>query len=120
MQKAPACTVETLSRAVRALLAPEAPVQVIGMRHGEKRYETLLTEEESLHAVDLGGFYRIPADNRDLNYDLSSAAGLAPGQGRAYHSDNARQLTEEEVKARLLAVPQLRALLTPDGAAFGR
>ena len=120
VQKAPACTIETLSRAVRALLAPEAPVQVIGMRHGEKRYETLLTEEESLHAVDLGGFYRIPADNRDLNYDLSSAAGLAPGQGRAYHSDNARQLTEEEVKARLLAVPQLRALLTPDGAAFGR
>ena len=69
VQKAPACTIETLAKAVTGLFAPGHEIKVIGIRHGEKMYETLLTNEECSHAVDMGDFYRVPADNRDLNYD---------------------------------------------------
>ena len=69
VQKAPACTIETLAKAVTGLFAPEHEIKVIGIRHGEKLYETLLTNEECANAEDLGNFYRVPCDKRDLNYD---------------------------------------------------
>ena len=69
VQKAPACTIETLAKAVTGLFAPGHEIKVIGIRHGEKMYETLLTNEECAHAIDLGNFYRVPCDKRDLNYD---------------------------------------------------
>ncbi len=70
VQKAPACTIEVLAQAVKDIFhADNTPIQVIGIRHGEKMYETLLTNEECAHAIDMGNFYRVPADKRDLNYD---------------------------------------------------
>ncbi|MEG1862471.1 MAG: nucleoside-diphosphate sugar epimerase/dehydratase [Oscillospiraceae bacterium] len=68
VQKSPACTIEDLAKATQSLFG-DTGIKVIGARHGEKLYETLLTEEESVKAIDLGGYYRVPADNRDLNYD---------------------------------------------------
>ena len=69
VQKAPACTIEILAQAVKKVFHAENEIKVIGIRHGEKMYETLLTNEECLHAIDMGDFYRVPADKRDLNYD---------------------------------------------------
>ena len=69
VQKAPACTIETLAKAVTGLFAPEHEIKVIGIRHGEKMYETLLTNEECANAIDMGNFYRVPCDKRGLNYD---------------------------------------------------
>ncbi len=75
VQKAPACTIETLTLALKKLLESQAPVTVIGTRHGEKLYETLLTREEMAVAEDKGNYYRVPADNRDLNYSLYFSEG---------------------------------------------
>lgn len=75
VQKAPAATIAVLAEAVKRLLHDENPIKVIGTRHGEKLYETLLTREEMAHADDMGDYYRIPADNRDLNYDLYFSEG---------------------------------------------
>ncbi len=69
VQKAPAATIETLALALKKVYGADNPVRIIGTRHGEKRYETLLTREEMVRAEDLGGYFRVPADNRDLNYD---------------------------------------------------
>ena len=69
VQKAPACTIEVLAQAVAGLFDPGHDIKVIGIRHGEKMYETLLTNEECANAIDLGNFYRVPCDKRDLNYD---------------------------------------------------
>ncbi len=77
IQKAPAATIETLARAVTQVFSANNPVQVIGTRHGEKEFETLLTREEMLRAIELGGYYRVPADNRDLNYDVYFTEGSA-------------------------------------------
>jgi UDP-N-acetylglucosamine 4,6-dehydratase len=68
VQKAPACTLDTLALSLKSLLHADNPVSVIGTRHGEKLFETLLTREEMAVAEDLGGYFRVPADNRDLNY----------------------------------------------------
>ena len=75
VQKAPAATIETLALAMKQVFEADNPIQIIGTRHGEKQYETLLTREEMIRAVDLGGYYRIPADNRDLNYDAYFTEG---------------------------------------------
>ncbi|MCB6571980.1 polysaccharide biosynthesis protein, partial [Eubacterium limosum] len=69
VQKAPACTIEVLAQAVRELFHADNEIKIIGIRHGEKMYETLLTNEECAHAIDMGDFFRVPADKRDLNYD---------------------------------------------------
>ena len=69
VQKAPACTIEVLAKAVTELFEPRNEIKVIGIRHGEKMYETLLTNEECANAIDMGDFYRVPCDKRDLNYD---------------------------------------------------
>ena len=75
VQKAPACTIEVLAKAVTGLFAPGHEIKVIGIRHGEKLYETLLTNEECANAADLGDFYRVPCDKRDLNYDKYFSKG---------------------------------------------
>lgn len=77
VQKAPSCTIGLLAEALNRLLSVTAPVQIIGTRHGEKLYETLLTREEMVVAEDLGGYYRVPADNRDLNYAAFYSEGNA-------------------------------------------
>lgn len=91
VQKAPAATVETLAQAMLHVFQASNPIQIIGTRHGEKQHETLLTREEMIRAVDLGGYFRIPADNRDLNYDAYYTEGLEPlSQQEDYNSHNTR------------------------------
>ena len=101
VQKAPACTIQTQAEAVCELFGgKKEDIKVIGIRHGEKMYETLLTKEESAKAVDMGDFYRVPADNRDLNYDKFFKEG---DTNRAlideFNSNNTRRLNLEETKA---------------------
>ena len=111
VQKAPACTIETLSLATKALFDPEdkIPVKVIGIRHGEKMYETLLTNEECAHAIDLGNFYRVPADQRDLNYDKYFKTGDAQRNPlKEFTSSNTRLMTVDEVKDKLLTLSYIR------------
>ena len=111
VQKAPACTIETLARATKALFDPEdkIPVKVIGIRHGEKMYETLLTNEECAHAIDLGNFYRVPADQRDLNYDKYFKTGDAQRNPlKEFTSSNTRLMTVDEVKDKLLTLSYIR------------
>ena len=117
VQKAPACTIGVLAEAVRALFAPEGEIKVIGIRHGEKMYETLLTNEECAGAVDMGDFYRVPADNRDLNYDNFFVNGDKDRNLlREFNSNNTRLLGVEEVKDKLLSLEYIREEL----AAMGR
>ena len=111
VQKAPACTIETLARATKALFDPEdkIPVKVIGIRHGEKMYETLLTNEECAHAIDLGNFYRVPADQRSLNYDKYFKNGdAARNPLTEFTSANTRLMSVEEVKEKLLTLSYIR------------
>ena len=116
VQKAPACTVGVLAEAVKSLFAPEAEIKVIGIRHGEKMYETLLTNEECAHAVDLGGFYRVPADKRSLNYDKYFTSGDTERNPLTeFNSGNTRLLTVEEVKEKLLSLEYIRAELENTG-----
>lgn len=104
VQKAPASTVGTLARAISELLTHEQyPVTIIGTRHGEKRYETLLTREEMLRAEDQGHYYRIPADNRDLNYEKYYDQGDKKiAEIVDYNSHNTQRLNLQETKALLL------------------
>lgn len=103
VQKAPACTIGTLAQAVRELFNDKNEVRYIGIRHGEKKSETLLTREECLHAFDLGDFYRVPADNRDLNYEQYFEKGkLEKAKLEEFTSDNTEILNVEQVKEKLL------------------
>lgn len=113
VQKAPACTIGVLAQAVKELFGfQDAPVQVIGMRHGEKMFETLLTTEEMVRAVDLGGFYRVPCDSRTLNYEKYFSKGdLELRKAQAYTSDNTRRLDIQEVKDKLLALSYIQEQL---------
>ena len=109
VQKAPACTIEVLAKAVAELFRPETEVKVIGIRHGEKLYETLLTNEECAHAMDLGDFYRVPCDKRDLNYDKYFKNGdTARNPLTEFNSNNTQLLTVEQVKEKLLALQYIR------------
>ena len=111
VQKAPACTIETLALATKALFDPEdkIPVKVIGIRHGEKMYETLLTNEECAHAIDLGNFYRVPADQRDLNYDKYFKDGDAERNPLTeFTSANTRAMSVDEVKDKLLTLSYIQ------------
>ena len=117
VQKAPACTIETLAKAVTALFAPEAEIRTIGIRHGEKMYETLLTNEECAHAVDMGAFYRVPCDSRGLNYDKYFKEGDANRNPlHEFNSNNTELLGVEAVKEKLLSLAYIREEL----AAMGR
>ncbi len=109
VQKAPACTIETLAKAVTELFAPEHEIKVIGIRHGEKMYETLLTNEECAHAIDLGDFYRVPCDKRDLNYDKYFKTGDTKRNPLTeFNSNNTELLNVEQVKEKLLSLSYIR------------
>ena len=106
VQKAPACTIETLAKAVCELFKPDTEIKVIGIRHGEKLYETLLTNEECASAVDMGDFYRVPADKRGLNYDKYFNDGdVKRMELSEFNSNNTELMTVEQVKAKLLTIP---------------
>ncbi len=116
VQKAPACTIGVLTEAVRQLFNPEAEVKNIGIRHGEKMYETLLTAEEAIRAEDMGGFYRVIADNRDLNYDKYFNKGrVDAGLHGEFNSDNTERLDVEQVKEKLLSLDYIRQKLQEHG-----
>jgi UDP-glucose 4-epimerase len=103
VQKAPACTIGDLAQAIKELFNADNEIKIIGTRHGEKLFETLLTKEEYLVAGDLGGFFRVPADTRDLNYDKYFVEGEEELSGnKEYNSHNTKRLTIEEVKEKLL------------------
>lgn len=109
VQKAPACTIETLANAVTGLFNPETEIKVIGIRHGEKMYETLLTNEECAHAIDMGNFYRVPSDNRGLNYDKFFKDGdVERSTLSEFDSNNTELLTVEQVKEKLLSLAYIR------------
>lgn len=109
VQKAPACTIEVLAQAVRELFHADNEIKIIGIRHGEKMYETLLTNEECAHAIDMGDFFRVPADKRDLNYDKYFKEG---DQKRTelteFNSDNTELLNVRRVKEKLLSLEYIR------------
>jgi UDP-N-acetylglucosamine 4,6-dehydratase/5-epimerase len=103
VQKAPASTIEDLAQAIKELFNVDNDIKIIGTRHGEKLYETLLTKEEHVVAEDLGGFYRVPADNRDLNYDKYFVEGNKQlEQVEDYNSHNTERLRIEAIKEKLL------------------
>lgn len=109
VQKAPACTVLDLATALKELFNADNEIQIIGTRHSEKLYETLLTREEMLHAIDMGEYYRIPSDNRDLNYAKYFVSGeVQTSAEHDYHSHNTRQLNIEETKALLLQLDYIK------------
>ncbi len=111
VQKAPACTIETQARAVVELFDPEGKteIKVIGIRHGEKMYETLLTNEECANAIDMGKFYRVPADNRGLNYDKYFTKGNTERNLLTeFNSNNTELLDVEQVKEKLLSLSYIR------------
>ncbi len=109
VQKAPAATIETLALALKGLYEAENPVHIIGTRHGEKLYETLVNREEMVKAIDLGSYFRIPADNRDLNYEQFFSEGINDiAKNEEYHSHNTRRLNLDEMKNLLLKLDMIR------------
>ena len=105
VQKAPASTIGDLAQAVMELFHVEGKVRIIGTRHGEKLYETLLTKEEHIVSKDLGGFFRVPADTRDLNYDKYFIDGDQKlSSEEEYNSHNTQRLNVEEIKEKLLKI----------------
>ncbi len=110
IQKAPACTIRTQAEAVCELFgADKNSIKVIGIRHGEKMYETLLTNEECAKAVDLGNFYRVPADNRGLNYDKYTKEGDEKRNVlKEFNSNNTRILGVEETKAKIASLKYIQ------------
>ncbi len=118
IQKAPACTIETQAKAVLELFDTEhrSQIKVIGIRHGEKMYETLLTNEECAKAVDMGGFYRVPADTRDLNYDNYFSNGDKERNPlHEFDSNNTKLLTLEETKAKIASLAYIQDELAKVG-----
>ena len=111
VQKAPACTIDVLAHAVKELFHAENEIKVIGIRHGEKMYETLLTDEECAHAIDMGDFYRVPADKRDLNYDKYYSEGIKQSKLTHFNSNNTTLMCLEEVKNKLLEVSLVQSEL---------
>ena len=111
VQKAPACTIEVLAKAVKELFDKEnkTEIKVIGIRHGEKMYETLLTNEECANAIDMGNFYRVPADKRDLNYDKYFKDGDADRNPLTeFNSNNTELWSVEQVKNKLLELTYIQ------------
>lgn len=105
VQKAPACTIEVLAQAVKEIFGVEEETRIIGIRHGEKMYETLLTNEECANAIDMGNFYRVPADKRGLNYDKYFTDGnLKRAKLSEFNSNNTELMNVEQVKEKLLSL----------------
>jgi len=112
VQKAPASTVEDLAKALNELFTGKSKIQVIGTRHGEKLYETLLTKEEFAVSEDMGNYYRIPADNRDLNYDVYVSSGSSKLSAiTEYNSHNTQRLNVNEIKSKLLNLEEVKEAL---------
>jgi len=110
VQKAPAATLQLLANTIKNLLkVPTHDVRYIGTRHGEKLYETLLTKEEMEQAIDMGHYYRIPADTRDLNYEKFTDDGeKTNSETKEYHSHNTYQLTETELRSMLTSLHEIQ------------
>ena len=113
IQKAPACTIQTQAEAVCELFGgKKEDIKVIGIRHGEKMYETLLTNEECAKAIDMGNFYRVPADNRGLNYDKYFKEGETERNTLTeFNSNNTKRLNLEETKAKIASLSYIQARL---------
>ncbi|MBO5928924.1 MAG: polysaccharide biosynthesis protein [Clostridia bacterium] len=117
VQKAPACTIETQAKAVLELFDKEhkCGIKIIGIRHGEKSYETLLTNEECANAEDLGNFYRVPCDNRNLNYDKYFNQGDKTRNPLSeFNSNNTERLNVEQVKEKLLTLQYIQEELSKE------
>ena len=110
VQKAPACTIKILAQAVKEIFGvPNHETRVIGIRHGEKMYETLLTNEECAHAIDMGNFYRVPCDKRDLNYDKYFVEGNEERTKLSeFNSNNTELLDVEAVKEKILQLDYIQ------------
>ena len=110
VQKAPSATIELLATTVKNILGvPNHEVKTIGTRHGEKLYETLLTKEETIKAIDMGDYYRIPADTRDLNYNKFFEEGEEiVTEADEYHSHNTHSLNENELAELLLSLEEIQ------------
>lgn len=117
VQKAPACTIQTQAEAVCELFGGDkSKIKIIGIRHGEKMYETLLTNEECAKAIDMGDFYRVPSDNRDLNYDNFFINGDAERNPlHEFDSNNTELLSVDEVKEKLLKLDYIKEELAKLG-----
>ena len=111
IQKSPAATINTLAQALKELFNSKVKLEEIGIRHGEKMYETLVTAEEMIKAEDLGDFYRIAADTRDLNYNKYFSEGQKKISKGEYNSNNTHQLNVEEMKELLLKLPEIQSEL---------
>ncbi len=120
VQKAPACTIKTQAEAVCELFGGDKEkIKIIGIRHGEKMYETLLTNEECANAVDMGNFYRVPSDNRGLNYDKYFKDGDAERNTLTeFNSHNTELLNVEQVKAKMLELSYIRSELDAMGIKY--
>jgi UDP-glucose 4-epimerase len=109
VQKSPASTIGDLAQAVKELFHVNNEIKIIGIRHGEKLYETLLTNEECARAIDKGNFYEVPIDNRDLNYDNYFTKGNEHRNVLTeFNSNNTKLLNVEEIKAKLLELPYIQ------------
>jgi len=116
VQKAPAATIELLANTLTKMLCkPNHTIKIIGTRHGEKLYETLLTREEMVNAVDIDNYYRIPSDTRDLNYNQYFEDGEVITQAEDYHSHNTHRLTENEMKDMILNLHEIQTKLKEFG-----
>ena len=116
VQKAPACTIQTQAEAVCELFGgDQSKIKVIGIRHGEKMYETLLTNEECAHAIDMGNFYRVPCDKRGLNYDKYFNQGDAERNPLTeFNSNNTKILSKQQVKDKIAALQYIQERLKED------
>ena len=116
VQKAPACTIQTQAEAVCELFGGDKNnIRTIGIRHGEKMYETLLTNEECTNAIDMGNFYRVPCDSRDLNYDKYFNEGNAEGNTLTeFNSNNTRRLDVSETKEKIAALSYIQNRMMED------
>ncbi len=113
VQKAPASTVIDLAQAIKELFNSKSKIKIIGTRHGEKLYETLLSREERIKAEDLGNYYRVPADNRDLNYDKFFIDGdIETSSVDDYTSHNTKRLNIEEIKQLILKLDYIKAKMS--------
>ena len=112
VQKAPACTIEVLAKAVSEIFVSKQDIRIIGIRHGEKMYETLLTNEECANAIDLGDFYRVPSDNRNLNYDKYFKDGSTNRNLLTeFNSNNTDLMDVEQVKRKLLELDEIQTAI---------
>lgn len=119
VQKSPACTIDVLAKAVSKLWNVENKIKIIGIRHGEKMYETLLTNEECANAIDLGNFYRVPCDSRDLNYDnYFSKGNKERNEFIEFNSTNTRHLNVDELADKMYELDYIKKEMAIDAIKY--